>query len=175
MQSYLAVNALIDHSNQIVRDLVRAAKTSGCNIVESRFNVLGEKLSIMLFLSGSWNEIAKLEDFLKKLEQQLDTEILMERTQSRQQHGDAMPYAVDVVGVDQPSVILKITEFMSNSDITIQDMRSNAYTATQTGAKMFSLHMTVNLSLDTSISAIRGDFIDFCDRLNLDAIMEPVK
>ena len=175
MQNYLAVNALLNHSSQIVRDFAKAAKTSGCNIVESRFNVLGEKLSIMLFLSGSWNEIAKLEDLLKKLERQLDTEILIKRTQSRQQHGDAMPYAVDVVGIDQPGVILKITEFMSNSDITIQDMCSNAYTAAQTGAKMFSLHMTVNLSLDTSITAIRGDFIDFCDHLNLDAIMEPVK
>jgi glycine cleavage system transcriptional repressor len=40
---------------------------------------------------------------------------------------------------------------------------------------MFSLHVTINVPADISISAIRGDFIDFCDRLNLDAIMEPVK
>ncbi len=44
-----------------------------------------------------------------------------------------------------------------------------------TGAKMFSLHMMVNIPSDSSIASIRGDFIEFCDRLNLDAIMEPVK
>ncbi len=175
MQNFLVVNALIDHSNQAIRDFAKAAKNSGCNIVESRFNVFGGKLAIMLFLSGSWNEIAKMEDLLKKLEQQLNTKILVDRTQSLELTGKAMPYAVDVVGIDQPGVILDITAFMADSSIEIQDMYSNAYLATQTGAEMFSLHMTVNLSLDTSIAAIRGDFIDFCDRLNLDAIMEPVK
>lgn len=175
MQNLLVVNALIDHSNQVIRDFSRAAKTSGCNIVESRFNVFGGKLAMMLFLSGSWNEIAKMEDLLKKMELETGAQILVDRTQSVELNGKSMPYAIDVVGIDQPGVIQEITEFMVDSKIDIQNMVSNAYLATQTGAKMFSLHMTVNLTLDTSIAAIRGDFIDFCDRLNLDAIMEPVK
>ena len=64
---------------------------------------------------------------------------------------------------------------MASNELDIQEMASNTYLASQTGAKMFSLHMLINIPVDISISAIRGDFIDFCDRLNLDAIMEPVK
>ena len=175
MQNYLVVSTLIENSNEIIRSFAKLAKTSGCNIVESRFNVLGQQLSIMLFLSGSWNEIAKMEDLLHKLEQERHIKILMNRTKTHDMSGNAMPYAVDVVGIDQPGVILEITDFMSSSNLVIQDMTSNTYEASQTGAKMFSLHMTVNIALDTSIAAIRGDFIDFCDRLNLDAIMEPIK
>ena len=175
MQNYLIVSTLTENSSEIIQTFAKLAKSSGCNIIESRFNVLGQKLSIMLFLSGSWNEIAKMEDMLNKLESDLETQILIHRTETADLAGKAMPYAVDVVGQDRPGIILEITEFMSNSKLVIQDMSSNTYTASQTGAKMFSLHMTVNLSLDTSIAAIRGDFIDFCDRLNLDAIMEPIK
>lgn len=175
MQNYLVVSTLIDNSNEIIHSFAKLAKASGCNIVESRFNVLGQQLSIMLFLSGSWNEIAKMEDMLHKLEAERQTKILMNRTTTPDMKGNAMPYAVDVVGIDKPGVILEITDFMSSSNLIIQDLTSNTYEASQTGAKMFSLHMTVNISLDTSIAAIRGDFIDFCDRLNLDAIMEPIK
>ncbi len=175
MQNYLVVSTLTENSSETIQTFAKLAKSSGCNIIESRFNVLGQKLSIMLYLSGSWNEIAKMEDMLRKLESDLDNNILIQRTHMANLDGGAMPYAVDVVGIDRPGVILEITEFMSNSNLTILDMSSNTYKASQTGAKMFSLHMTVNISLDTSIAAIRGDFIDFCDRLNLDAIMEPIK
>ncbi|MEM7026740.1 MAG: ACT domain-containing protein [Pseudomonadota bacterium] len=175
MQNYLAISTLIDNSDEVILKLLKHIKISGCNIAESRFIVLGEKLAVMLFLGGSWNEIAKMEDSLVKLESSFGTRILHERTTTHEHQGKAMPYAVDVVGVDQAGVILEITEFMTNSKLSVQDLNSNMYIASTTGAKMFSMHMTINIPLDTSIAAIRSDFIDFCDRLNLDAIMEPVK
>jgi glycine cleavage system transcriptional repressor len=40
---------------------------------------------------------------------------------------------------------------------------------------MFSVQITVNIPGNLQISALRDEFMDFCDHLNLDAIMEPVK
>jgi len=175
MQKYLVVSTLIDNSSEIIRTFSKLPESSGCNIVDSQFKVLGHKLSLMLFLSGSWDSIAKIETMLAKLEQQHKIKILSERTEVESLQGDTMPYAVDVVGIDQAGIIFDIANFMSGNELLIQEMDSNTYEASQTGAKMFSLHMMVNIPLDISISAIRGDFIDFCDHLNLDAIMEPVK
>jgi len=175
MQKFLVVNALIDNSSEIIRTFSKLPESSGCNIVDSQFKVLGDKLSLMLFLSGSWDSIAKIESMLANLEQQHQIKILSERTEVETLQGQAMPYAVDVVGIDQPGIIFDIANFMSSNELQILEMASNTYEASQTGAKMFSLHMMLNIPLDNSISAIRGDFIDFCDHLNLDAIMEPVK
>jgi glycine cleavage system transcriptional repressor len=175
MQNYLVVNALIDNSSEIIRTFSKLPESSGCNIVDSQFKVLGQKISVMLFLSGNWDGIAKIEAMLAKLEQQLKIKILSERTEVDRLQGDSMPYAVDVVGIDQTGIIYDIANFMLSNNLHIQEMSSNTYEASQTAAKMFSLHMQVNIPLDSSIAAIRGDFIDFCDRLNLDAIMEPVK
>jgi glycine cleavage system transcriptional repressor len=175
MQNYLVVSALIENSSEIIRKLSKLSRTSGCNIVDSRFKVLGHELSLMLFLSGTWDAIAKIEDMLGKLGQEYQIKFLTKRTEVDKLQGDAMPYAVDVVGIDQPGIIFDMTDFMSSNKLLIQEMSSNTYEASLTGAKMFSLHMMVNIPLDSSIAAIRGDFIEFCDRLNLDAIMEPVK
>jgi glycine cleavage system transcriptional repressor len=35
--------------------------------------------------------------------------------------------------------------------------------------------MAVNVPASVSISHLRDDFLELCDRLNLDAIIEPVK
>ncbi len=175
MQNYLVITALIENSSEIIRRFSKLSKSSGCNIVDSRYKVLGHELSMMLFLSGSWDAIAKMEDMLEKIGQEHQVKILTKRTEVDSLQGDSMPYAVDVVGIDQAGIIFDITDFMSSNNLLIQEMSSNTYEASLTGAKMFSLHMMVNIPLDSSIAVIRGDFIDFCDRLNLDAIMEPVK
>jgi len=41
----------------------------------------------------------------------------------------------------------------------------------QTGADMFSAQITVGIPANTHIAALRDDFLEFCDGLNLDAII----
>jgi len=40
---------------------------------------------------------------------------------------------------------------------------------------MFALHMTVGIPADSPIASVRAEFLDFCDDLNLDAMMAAVK
>jgi peroxiredoxin len=45
----------------------------------------------------------------------------------------------------------------------------------QTGADMFSAQITIGVPSNMHIAALRDDFLEFCDHLNLDAIMDPMK
>ena len=54
-------------------------------------------------------------------------------------------------------------------------MSTNTYGTGNSATTMFSMHMVINIPANTSISSIRGDFMDFCDQLNLDGVLEPVK
>jgi len=40
---------------------------------------------------------------------------------------------------------------------------------------MFALQMAINIPTTVPISLLRDEFLELCDRLNLDAILEPVK
>jgi glycine cleavage system transcriptional repressor len=40
---------------------------------------------------------------------------------------------------------------------------------------MFAVTMTVDVPAGTHIPQLRGDFLDYCDELNLDALIEPVR
>ncbi len=175
MQNLLVLTALGEKNPQLVLKFTHAIKDSGCNIVDSRMTELGNEFSLIMMLSGTWDSIAKIESILPKLQNQLNMSITAKRTDNNVNKGSLMPYAIDVVSFDRIGIVHEIVDFVVKNNIEIQDMYTNTYKATNTDAPMFSMHMTVNIPHDISIASIRGDFMEFCDQLNLDAIMEPVK
>ena len=130
---------------------------------------------MMMLLSGSWDAIAKIEDSLARLEEQLGVKTVAERAVERKQEGSFMPYAIEVVSVDQPGIVHSIASFFATREINIEDLFSGTYKASHTGTPMFQMHLTISVPTDLSIATLRGEFMEFCDHMNLDAIMEPVK
>jgi len=175
MDNYLVVTALGKNRPEDLEQFTRAIKESGCSITESRMTVLGSEFCILMMLSGPWDSIAKIEDLLSRLGEKLSMSIMIQRTAPVRMSENLMPYAIDVVAVDRAGIVHDIVNFIHENKIVIQELQTNTYKTASTGATMFSLHLAINIPADFSIAGIRGDFMEFCDRLNLDAIMEPVK
>ncbi|HMM76676.1 MAG TPA: ACT domain-containing protein [Gammaproteobacteria bacterium] len=175
LQNHIAVAVMGANRHGLVEGITKAIKDCGCSISDSRMTVLGDRFTLMMLLSGTWDAIAKIETQLARLENQLQVKTVAQRTEPRRRQGDLMPYAIEVVAVDHVGIVHEITQFFSQRDIGVEDMYSGSYAAAHTGTPMFSLHMTVSVPTNVSIAGLRGEFMDFCDHLNLDAIMEPVK
>jgi glycine cleavage system transcriptional repressor len=175
MQNLLAISAMGTNHDGLIEPLVKAFRECGCTITESRMSVMGDRFTMMALLSGTWDAIAKIESLLPRLEKELDIAFVAQRSLAREPAHNLMPYAVEVIAVDQVGIVHQIAQFLARREVNIEDMYSGNYTAAHTGTPMFSLHMTISIPTDISIAAMRSDFMDFCDQLNLDAIMEPVK
>ena len=174
-ENHLVVAALGHDHPGLVKALSQSVLDAGCNISDSRMTVLGNEFALIMMLSGTWNAIAKIEDLLPKLQEKLGLTITSRRTETRAGAGNIIPYAVEVVAMDHPGIVHDITNFFSERNINVEDLYTTVYQAPHTGAPMFSLHMTVAVPGDHSIAALRGEFMDFCDALNLDAMLAPVK
>jgi len=175
MQNYLVMSALGRNRPGLVDACSKSIKDCGCSIVDSRMAVLGGEFAMIMLLAGTWDSIAKIETILPRLEETLDLKIVSRRTDVRKGADTLMPYAVEVVSMDHPGIVHDIAHFFASREINIEDMTTGSYCAAHTGTPMFSLHMTISVPTDLSIAALRGEFMDFCDHLNLDSIMEPVK
>ncbi len=173
--SQLVLSALGDDKPGIIDELSRCITASGCNINDSRMTVLGGDFAILLLVDGNWNTIAKLEDQIPALEERLNLSITARRTTRKTTRKDLLPYGVDVVSLDQPGIVHNLAGFFSNRQINIQEMATSSYAAAHTGTPMFTVHLTVDIPASQQISLLREEFMDFCDQLNLDAVMEPVK
>lgn len=175
MPNYLVMSAVGANRAGLVESIAKAIKDCGCSIVDSRMTVLGSEFAMVMLLSGSWDAIAKIENQLPRLAEGLALMISSKRTEPRKNTADLMPYAVEVVSIDHPGIVYDIASFFSTREINIEDMYTGTYAAAHTGTPMFSLHMTISVPTNNSIAALRGEFMEFCDHLNLDSIMEPVK
>ena len=175
MTSQLVIAALGEDRPGLVDQLSGWILDSGCNIADSRMMVLGGEFSVLLLVSGNWNNLARLEDQVGQIGQKLDMSLSIRRTEPKQRNGEFLPYAVDVVALDHPGIVHNLANFFSQRSINIQDLSTTSYAAAHTGTQMFAVHMSLDVPADTHIATLREEFLEFCDQLNLDAVIEPFK
>ncbi|BBI98822.1 glycine cleavage system transcriptional regulator [Ferrigenium kumadai] len=173
--NYLVITASGEDKIGLVERLSGRISDSGCNIEESRMSVLGGQFALIMLVSGPWHALSKLETQMTSLGAQLGLTIIHERTRKRERTKPAVPYSVELVTVDRPGIVRSLSAFFSRSGINIEELQTSIYPAPHTGAPMFSVVMTVGIPADVHIANLRGDFLDYCDDLNLDATFEPVR
>lgn len=174
-KTYLVISVLGEDRPGIVNALSKAVMEHGCNIEDSRMTVLGGEFAAMLLVEGKWNTLAKIENALSEIERQLGLTIIAKRTGERSSAANLLPYAVDVISMDHPGIVNNLAGFFADRSINIEDMATSTYAAAHTGTPMFSVHMTVGIPADMHIGGLREEFMDYCDGLNLDAVLEPLK
>ena len=136
MDNYLLITALGKPDATLLEQFTKALKEGGGRIIESRMCALGSEFSILMLLSGSWDSIAKIEDMLPRLGDKLSMTIRALRTEPAKITGNLMPYAIDVVSIDNAGIVHDIVNFFAGNKISIQDMQANTYRAVNTGAPM---------------------------------------
>ena len=171
----LLIQAVAPVADSPLLVLSRRIADAGCNLVESRVATVGADVSVLLLAKGGWDAIAKLETALGRVGRSENVHLLSYRTQTRDQQSHLLPYMIEVVAADKPGVLVELIDFFNRRSISIEQMSSMRYQAMQTGADMFQAQLTIGIPADTRIAELRDEFMELCDGLNLDAIMDPVK
>ncbi len=171
----LSLVALAQNGAQVLRRLAEHAASTSCNIVEARETPVGDSTAIVLLVDGSWDAIVRLEQMVPKVAEKLRVKILSQRVQPATPATERLPYAVDLSSADKPGILSALIEFFISRDIRIMELSARSYPAMHTGALLFTVQMNIGLARDMHIAAIREEFMDFCDTMNLDAILEPIK
>jgi len=174
-ENYLLINAWVAHPASPLLAVSRRISDSGCHLVDARLSTVGRDVSVTALATGSWDSVAKLEAMLGRLERENDLKLVWYRTAPKPSQSDLLPYIVEVIAADKPGILFQLADFFERQGITIESLHSTRYRAMQTGAEMFSAQVTIGVPSEMHIAALRDDFLEFCDHLNLDAILDPMK
>lgn len=82
---------------------------------------------------------------------------------------------VEVTCVDKPGVVFELAAFFARQQISVQSLTSSKYQALHSGVPMFGAQLMVCVPSDAHIATLRDEFLEFCDHMNLDAAMDPLK
>jgi glycine cleavage system transcriptional repressor len=175
MSQLIVISAIGTDRKGAVQDLTKVVLACGGNIEESRMTTLGSEFAMLLLVSGNWHTLSRLEQGLDKLCAGGALQVSIKKTDVKAAAEDRMPYAVDIVALDQQGIVFNLANFFTSRDVEIADVATRSYAAAHTGAPMFAVQMAINVPSTLQVSQLREEFHELCDQLNLDAILEPVK
>ncbi|MEE8119374.1 MAG: ACT domain-containing protein [Gammaproteobacteria bacterium] len=174
-QQSLVISVLGENRQEVLHGITRYIRDSGCNVIETRTSTMGRQITIMCHAEGSWDSLARFESGMEKLAEKLGVKLVSSRTDARAFAQEMVPYAIDAVCIDQPGVLHELITFCANREISISELSARAYTALNTGTGMFAMQLAINVPAQMHIATLREEFMEFCDQLNIDAILEPIK
>lgn len=175
MEQHLAIVTLSSDEGGVVKRLTRTISDCDCNLVECRVSVLGNRLASHCLVRGGWHSVARLENELPRLAEREGMEIISRRCDPQDAREDLLPYAIDLVCQDRSGVVAALVDFCEARGIQVSDLSARAYAATRTGARMSSLQLELGVPAELHIATLREEFMELCDRMNLDAVLEPTK
>lgn len=175
MQNMIVISALGSDRPGIVQALTGAVLDRGGNIQDSRMTVLGGEFAVLMLVSGDDRTLERLEADRQALADELDLLITLKRTRRPNERSPALPYQVEVVAMDHPGIVHEVARFFSDRGINIDDLNTGTYPAPHTGTEMFSLELMLSVPAQEPVSALRDDFLEFCEERNLDAAMAPLR
>ena len=175
LKSVIVISAIGPEDPKIFGEITYSFTKCGCEILESKFSAMGNKFLLMAMLSGTWDSIAKIETALTRMGDNLGIKFSTERASNMSKDEKCIPYVMEVVTIKNPSLVHDTIKFFELQKVPIKELQCGGFLANQTNTQMISLQVTLSVPASLSIASFRSDFVDFCDRLNIDAVLEPLK
>jgi len=171
----LTIIALGNQAPLLMTEILAAISSCQCNVLELRSTQLADTTACYWLVTGNWNHIAKLENILDALQNRLEVHIHTLRPESNQPNDGGIPYSLETISLDHHNIIEDITAFLYKQNIQIEEISASSYQASYIQTPIFSTKMVVIIPTEVRLLALREEFLDFCDHLNIDAIIEPIK
>ena len=111
MEQLMVISAIGGDPTAVVQELTRVIMDCGGNIKESRMAAFGSEFAMLLLVSGNWHTISRMERDLNRFANGNGVTMQLKRTEPRRFGKELLPYAVDVVGLDQPGVVHSLSGF----------------------------------------------------------------
>ncbi|MFZ2288897.1 MAG: ACT domain-containing protein [Halopseudomonas yangmingensis] len=172
-EQFLVITATGAQPGSMASLLTRLCMEQRCLIISSRLSQHGNCAVLVLQVSGNWDALARLESLLPAMARREHFQLSLNRSQVPDERPQALPYNVFVTAVQRPELLAELCGFFSQLEISIEEFFSFTYQAQHTGTPMINLTLTIAIPVRTQLSWLREQFLDFCDELNLDAVIEP--
>ncbi len=171
----LAITALGNHKINFIAEILPAVRDCKCSILEIRSSRLAQCTAAYLLVSGNWNQIAKFESTLEIIQRRLDIKIHSLRPEQKDKPKECIPYSLETISLDRDNVTESIASFLFDREIEIEEITGSSYQAPYIQTAVFSNKFVILIPPQLHLLSLREEFLDFCDQLNIDAILEPIK
>lgn len=169
-QEYLALCAMAPDRPGLVRELTEFIGERGVNIDDSRMAILGGEFAMTLLLSGTKENIEKIERDVTAFEDRSHSRTLLRRTKSPEDHrrGELRGFVVTAESFDREGIVKAIASALHDLGANVVSLETTQWNAPFTGATLFRIELSAEVPRTIASAAVKSKMDEVATAENLD-------
>lgn len=173
----LAISVLGQYSKSFIAELLSVVSACHCNILEINSASLNKITTAFLLVDGNWNHVAKLESLLENMRDRYELQIALLRPDETPSDKPmiGIPYTLETISLEKSDLLVMVASFLLDRGVLIEEITAGLQTSMNPNNPVFTSRFSLLVPPAVRVLSLREEFLDFCDSINIDAILEPIK
>lgn len=172
MSQELVVTAVGPDRPGIASDFTGHVHAAGANLADSRMMNLRGHFALIALVEGSPEVLESLKNRLREASSSVGLTFefsVAPKAEARK----GVPFRLKTYSMDQPGIVHKITTFLREQHINIEELETSLESAPFMGTPVFTMEIVMLVPSTTNVKALRRSLEELGDTLNCDVDLDP--
>ena len=175
MEEKFIMTAFCKDRPGIVADITETIYENGCNLEDSTMTSILDEFAIILLFSckGESLEEQLLKD-CRRLERDKGITAFLRSVAVKDKKSQKKFYtkAINVDGVDQSGIVYKVSRFLADNNINIENLSSRRLISPETGTAIYSMEIKVQVPAEISLKLLEKGLSRVGEELNVEIVID---
>jgi glycine cleavage system transcriptional repressor len=155
----------------IVADVTEVIYENGCNLEDSTMTSMLDEFAIILLFVGKGDNLKdQLLRDCRRLEREkgITAFIRLVEVEDKEKQVNFFSKTINVEGIDQTGIVFKISRYLANNNINIENLTSRRSISPESGTALYFMEIKVQIPKKISIENLEKGLSQVGEELNLD-------
>ncbi len=175
-EHFLVLSALGPDRPGLVAQVTSYVADRGGNVEDSRMAVLGGEFGVLMLISGTADQVARLARETEVLRKETALDVSTKETKSPQEHRRAqtIPCKVTCDAIDNPGIVRAVSSALHAAGLNIVSLETTSYEAPITGSPLFRLEAECDAPRGMTLAKVRAAMERVAEQENIDVDVSAV-
>lgn len=174
MSQELVVTAIGPDRAGIAADFSGHVHAAGANLADSRMMNLRGHFALIALVEGAPEALEALKNRLRESGGALGLTFDFSAARNgAAAGGKGVPFRLKTYSMDQPGIVHKVTTFLRERNINIEELESTLESAPFMGTPVFTMELVMLVPATANVKELRRALEDLGDTLNCDVDVDP--
>ncbi len=158
----------------IVADITESIFETGCNLEDSTMTSMLDEFAIILLFSGEGDGLEEqlLKD-CRRLEREKGITAFLRSVEVKDRRVPEKIYTktINVEGIDQGGIVYKVSRFLADNNINIENLASRRLLSPETGTAIYSMEIKVQVPEGVSLNQLEKGLSKVGEELNVEIVI----
>jgi len=175
----IVVTAVGPDRSGIASDFTGLVHAAGANLADTRMVNLRGQFAFIALVEGSATVLEDVKKRLSEAAPKLDLRIDFSSATSKEgaasasSRSDGVPFRLKTYSMDQPGIVHRITSYLREHKINVEELETRLESAPFMGAPVFTMEILMLVPRQVSVKTLRTALEELGDQLNCDVDIDP--